>query len=414
MDAQTSSTGTVVVGVDGSAASRQAVEFALADAVRRGARLRVVAAAALPDHWALEYGAGLPPARAEVLDRVRADAQRLVDQVVAAHPGVPAGFDVLVEAVLGTPAEVLVEASLGAEVLVLGHRGRGALRSALLGSVGLQCVLHAASPVTVVRPVTAPTPAGAVPPIPSTAAQGAVPVGEVRGVAMHRTTVSDVMTRTVLSVGPDACFAEIAAVLFSGAVRAVPVLDADGVLLGVVSEADLLVSAERADPEDRPWWRRRPRHTRRRGAEAKVGATTARELMSAPAVAVGPEVTVAAAARTMREDGLSWMPVVDARRRVVGVLGRSDLLAVFLREDTAIRDEIVDGVLRNALGVDPRRVAVEVRDGVVVLEGELETRAEARMAVRLTERVEGVVEVVDRVRHIVDERVADRGIAPMY
>ena len=64
----------------------------------------------------------------------------------------------------------------------------------------------------------------------------------------RRTTVSDVMTRGVLSVGPDAPFAEIATVLSTGAVRAVPVLDEDRRLLGVVSEADLLVTVEREVP----------------------------------------------------------------------------------------------------------------------------------------------------------------------
>jgi nucleotide-binding universal stress UspA family protein len=57
-----------------------------------------------------------------------------------------------VEAVAGGPAPVLLDAAEGADLLVLGHRGRGAFSSAVLGSVGLQCVLHATCPVTIVRP----------------------------------------------------------------------------------------------------------------------------------------------------------------------------------------------------------------------------------------------------------------------
>jgi len=57
-----------------------------------------------------------------------------------------------VEAVAGGPAPVLRDAAEGADLLVLGHRGRGAFCSAALGSVGLQCVLHATCPVTIVRP----------------------------------------------------------------------------------------------------------------------------------------------------------------------------------------------------------------------------------------------------------------------
>ncbi|MHA6781784.1 CBS domain-containing protein [Pseudonocardia saturnea] len=229
---------------------------------------------------------------------------------------------------------------------------------------------------------------------------------------MRQTTVRDVMTTGVLSVGPDAAFTEVARVLSTGAVRAVPVLDQEGRLLGVVSEADLLATAE--PRQDRPWWRHRPRHTHRTGPQAKVGAGTARELMSAPAVTVGPSTTVARAARTMREHGLTWMPVVGPDGRVVGVLGRSDLLAVFLRSDAEIRTEVVDEVLGRMLLVDPTGISVEASDGVVTLSGEIDTRTDAILAVRFVERMEGVVEVVDRLRHRVDDRVATLPIDPLY
>jgi len=144
-------TSTVVVGVDGSPSSSAAVTYALRDAARRSARLRVVAAAQLPEYWAASYGlAALPPPEEVVADHQRA-AQQIVDDVVAASPQL-AAVPVEVEARAGTPGRVLVEASEGADVLVLGHRGRGALSSAMLGSVGLYCVLHASCPVTIVRP----------------------------------------------------------------------------------------------------------------------------------------------------------------------------------------------------------------------------------------------------------------------
>jgi CBS domain-containing protein len=211
----------------------------------------------------------------------------------------------------------------------------------------------------------------------------------------RRTTVSDVMTRGVLSVGPDAPFAEIATVLSTGAVRAVPVLDEDRRLLGVVSEADLLVTVEREVPVNglRRW---RPRHTRKPGPVAKVGARTARELMTAAAVTVAPGTTLARAARTMRERGLSWLPVVDTDGRIAGVLGRSDLLSVFMRDDAAIRAEIIDGVLLKTMLIDPARIDVDVADGVVTMTGRLDTPRDAELAVRLVESVEGVVDVVNR------------------
>ncbi|MCX6462082.1 MAG: CBS domain-containing protein [Pseudonocardiales bacterium] len=230
---------------------------------------------------------------------------------------------------------------------------------------------------------------------------------------MQRSTVADVMTTDVRWVPPEATFVEVADVLAGAAVRAVPVLDPDRRLLGVVSEADLLVTLERAaDEPRRRWWR--PRHVRRGPSAAKAGAATAAALMSAPAHTAAPGDSVAAAARAMREQGLSWLPVVDGDGRVVGVLGRSDLLAVFHRDDPAIRAEVVDEVFGRMLLVDPARVTVRVADGIVVLSGELETRADTELAVRFVERVEGVVSVVDLLRYRVDERLADAAVLPRY
>lgn len=156
-------TSTVVVGVDGSPGSRAALEHALEDAARRNGRLRVVAAAQLPEYWAMAYGMVAPPPQSEVLEQTRAAAQEMADDVATAHPALAAQVPITVEAMAGIPAKVLIEAAEGADILVIGHRGRGALTSAMLGSVGLQCVLHATCPVTVVRPAPASLAAEAVP-----------------------------------------------------------------------------------------------------------------------------------------------------------------------------------------------------------------------------------------------------------
>lgn len=144
--------GGVVVGIDGAPGCRPVLEHALHDAARRHARLRVVAVVPLPDYWMATYGATVWSPSAEVVAEVRAEAQRTVDEVVAAHAGLFARVPVTVVAVVGMPADVLVEASRDADLLVLGHRGRNAFTSAVLGSVGLHCVLYAACSVTIVRP----------------------------------------------------------------------------------------------------------------------------------------------------------------------------------------------------------------------------------------------------------------------
>ena len=142
----------VIVGVDGSPAARAALEYALEEAARRNAPLRVVAAVALPEFWASYYGELVPPPPSDIVTEARKEAQRFVDEVVAARGDVAPGVSISVEARAGRPGEILVDAAEGAAMLVVGHRGRGSVSSVLLGSVGLQCVLHATCPVTVVRP----------------------------------------------------------------------------------------------------------------------------------------------------------------------------------------------------------------------------------------------------------------------
>jgi nucleotide-binding universal stress UspA family protein len=144
-------TKSIVVGVDGSPGSRYALEFALDEAARRQIPLRVISAVALPEFWAASYPMYIPPPPNDIVGEAHKATQSYVDDVVAARGGA-GDVAVIVEARAGRPGEILVEAADGAELLVVGHRGRGSVASALLGSVGLYCVLHACCPVTVVRP----------------------------------------------------------------------------------------------------------------------------------------------------------------------------------------------------------------------------------------------------------------------
>lgn len=140
--------GTVMVGVDGSAGSEVALRYAMEEAARRGARLAVVTVARFPDYSATPIGLS-PAGIVDVVDATRDRAQQLVDEVLADRPG-STPVEVTIDALAGVPVEVLLGRAAGADLLVLGHRGLGAVRSAVLGSVGLGCVLHAPCPVTIV------------------------------------------------------------------------------------------------------------------------------------------------------------------------------------------------------------------------------------------------------------------------
>ena len=151
--------GTIVVGVDGSDCSRAALAFALEEAVRRQAALRVVSALPEAEYWAT--ASGMSPS---LLEELSADVEKvtrdMVEDVVRERGGAVADVPIEVRALGGLPGHVLVDQSRDADLLVVGHRGRGGFRSAVLGSVGLQCVLHAPVPVTVVRPELQPAAGG--------------------------------------------------------------------------------------------------------------------------------------------------------------------------------------------------------------------------------------------------------------
>ncbi|MDF2977089.1 MAG: universal stress protein UspA [Actinomycetospora sp.] len=152
--------GVVVCGIDGSSGSRRALQEAIRTAARRGDRVRAVAVYEPPEMWAAwGYGpaAAIPVPDPDTLqENELAAARRMVDEVLAETIGDGTPPEVSVEALAGRPAEVLVDVARDADELVVGHRGRGAFGSTVLGSVGLGCVLHAACPVTVVpEPVAA-------------------------------------------------------------------------------------------------------------------------------------------------------------------------------------------------------------------------------------------------------------------
>ncbi len=204
-----------------------------------------------------------------------------------------------------------------------------------------------------------------------------------------RRRVKDVMTTTVAVVTTETPFKEIARRLAEHRVAALPVIDAREHVVGVVSEADLLLKEEHPEPR-----LGRPFEGRRRASERrKASGALARDLMTAPAVTVGPDAPLAEAARLMHEHGYRSLPVVDATERVVGIVARRDLLRAFLRPDHEIQEEIEDQVILESLWIDPQSVTVSVEQGVVTLSGQLEPSSLIPILVRMTYGVDGVVRV---------------------
>ena len=212
--------------------------------------------------------------------------------------------------------------------------------------------------------------------------------------------VRDVMTPEVVTVGEQASFKEIAATMDEHRVSALPVLDAEGRVAGIVSEADLLLKEE--FPEG-PAGGRLFQGRRQRVERAKAAGATAAELMTAPAVTIGPDATVTEAARVLHRHGIKRLPVVDPAGPLLGIVSRGDLLKVFLRTDAEIAQEVRQEVLMRAMWVNPDTVTVKVHDGIVTLSGQLERRSLIPITVSLVHGLDGVVDVVDRLTFEVDD-----------
>ena len=200
--------------------------------------------------------------------------------------------------------------------------------------------------------------------------------------------VDDVMTHSVVAVGRAAPFKDIVRLMEQWQVSALPVLEGERRVVGVVSEADLLSKEEFRDTDP-------DRYTQRQRLSdlAKAGAMTAEELMSAPAVTVRPGSTLAQAARIMARLGIKRLPVVDGEGMLEGVVSRADLLKVFLRPDNDIADEVRRDVVDILFQAPAEPVHVMVTEGVVTLTGKVPDAALIPVAVRLARAVEGVVDV---------------------
>jgi CBS domain-containing protein len=217
---------------------------------------------------------------------------------------------------------------------------------------------------------------------------------------MTSSLVRDVMTTEVVTAEPSTPFKEIAGRLAQHRISAVPVLDADRRVLGVVTEADLLLKQEHPDPKATIpliWTKRR------RQERTKAAAAVAAKLMTTPPVTVPPTATVTEAARRMHTARVKRLPVVDEEGRLVGIVSRADLLKVFTRPDDAIRSEIINDVIVGDLMMNPSRFLIRVEDGVVVLEGKSELSSLIPYLVRAIHHVEGVVRVDNRLSFDVDD-----------
>lgn len=199
--------------------------------------------------------------------------------------------------------------------------------------------------------------------------------------------VRDLMSRPALAVPPEMPVREVAAFLSDHHISGAPVIGDDGRLLGVISESDI-VELERGDGEGG-----RLVHRHARGPRAG-DRTTARDLMTAPAVTAEPTMSDYGAVWLMCEHDVNRVPVVD-HGEVVGIVSRADLAREFARPDAAVAADIRTSVI-DALSVPD--VSVSVQDGRVLLTGVVDSERDRACLPHAVHEVPGVVAVESRVR----------------
>lgn len=207
---------------------------------------------------------------------------------------------------------------------------------------------------------------------------------------MRRLRARDVMTSPAVTVRPDTPVVEAARIMARRRISGLPVVDEDGHLVGIVTEADLLLKeagpgglplvafhAEGPPPEVQPLLRR---------YEGRVVA----DVMTREVVTAQEDTPLHQVAALMARKNVNRIPILRGRQ-VVGVVSRNDVLKAFLVEDEELARRVEETLAE--LGLPPERVSVEVRDGVVRLHGPVQSPAEARLVALCVRGLDGVVAV---------------------
>lgn len=201
--------------------------------------------------------------------------------------------------------------------------------------------------------------------------------------------VREVMDVPAAHIRADLMYRDIARVLARERAGALPVVDDEDHVVGVVSESDLLAKVAFEASGHRPGPVGRLRERRLHG---KARGETAADLMTSPAITVLPGATVAEAAWLAALSRLKRMPVTDREGRLVGVVRRDALLQALIRDDAGIPAEVEAIVEATCPPADRDAVQVAVHDGIVELTGRMPA-ATARRLLAEIERIADVVEV---------------------
>lgn len=220
---------------------------------------------------------------------------------------------------------------------------------------------------------------------------------------------ADIMVRDVISVRPDDSVQNAAAILLDRRVSAAPVVAADGRLVGIVSEGDLVRRAEIGTERRRSWWLELLTAPETRAQEfIKAHAVKVADVMTKQVVTATEDASLAAIATLLERNGIKRVPIVRGDK-VVGIVSRRNLLQAFVdaasarsfvsRSDETIRNAIIDQIRALPWG-KPWLLTVTVADGVVALWGPVDSEQERQVMRVAVEATPGVMAVKDNLYRI--------------
>jgi CBS-domain-containing membrane protein len=215
---------------------------------------------------------------------------------------------------------------------------------------------------------------------------------------------SDVMVSNVITVSPDAMVPDVAELLLRHRISAVPVVGANGEILGIVSEGDLINRPETQTSHRKSWWLEALASNEVLASEyVKSHSRKAADVMTCDVISAAPDTPVAEVAALLEKNRIKRVPIVE-NGKIVGIVSRANLLQGLASlgrnapksrpDDSAIRD-VVMAKLRNERWASPALISVTVIDGTVELWGIVESPAERKAVHVLAEVTPGVRAVND-------------------
>lgn len=215
----------------------------------------------------------------------------------------------------------------------------------------------------------------------------------------------DIMTSSVITARPDARVKDLVTLMATHRISGIPIVTVEHELVGIVTEGDLLYKEVLPRPAEPPGLvQRLPLRsiTEATAHARKAEGLRADEIMTSPVVTVTEAAAVHEIAGLMVRYRINRVPVLRAGR-VVGIVSRADVLKVFSRSDQELTEVIWESLLRD-LWLDVSRVTVQVKDGVIYLDGRLDRRSEKELAEKWAAMADGVVGVQSRLTYDLDDR----------